>query len=129
MALTLVFIGYNEEQTRRYFKEFIEINKDHVQDYPLTRNTATSWVCPTSVRMKDGTLIRRAPNSLTGMSGLRFDQVIVAADRRGTAGWTAHRQEMLWELGVRRSRWLVDDEFGFIYYDLDSEEGNPYGQT
>lgn len=122
MALNLVFIGYNEEQTRRHFKEFIEMNKEQVQDYPITRNTATAWICPTVVWLKDGTKIRRAP-SLDRLDGLRFDQVIVACDRRGVRHWPEPRLALLQELIRRASmsdRILEEDRV--IIYELDERE-------
>lgn len=123
MALNLVFIGCNEEQTRRYFREFIEMNKEQVQDYPLTRNTATAWLCPTVVWLKDGTLIRRVPSSLERLDGLRFDQVIVACDRRGVWNWPEPRLALLQEL-IHRAAWSdrILEEDRVIIYELDERE-------
>ena len=123
MALNLVFIGYNEEQTRRYFREFLEINKDQVQDYTFVGNSVMSWFCPTSIRLQDGTVIRRAPNSLDGLDGLRFDQVIVACDRRGVWNWPEPRLALLQELIHRAAlsdRILEEDRV--IIYELDEKE-------
>ena len=120
MALNLVFIGYNEEQTRRYFKEFIESNKDQVQDYPLTRNTATSWICPTAVWLTDGTWIRRVPSEIARLAGLRFDQIIVACDRRGVWNWPDERLELLQHLYRNAQRRQVLEEDTVLIYEIDA---------
>lgn len=121
MALNLVFIGCNEEQTRRYFKEFIEMNKDQVRDYPLTRNTATSWICPTSVWLTDGTWIRRVPSEIERLDGLRFDQIVVACDHRGVWNWPDKRLELLQELRRRAYAFRVSEEDTVIIYDIDAD--------
>lgn len=114
MALELIFIGYDDVQTRWYFAEFIRINRDQILKY---HTGSYGWIL-----MKDGTIIHQMPPNQMFLYGRHFDQVIVACDRRGTGAWPWHRRELLSEMERQRSRYLVDDEYAFIYYDLDSEE-------
>lgn len=115
MALTLAFIGYNEEQTRRYFDEFCTINYDQI------------WfdgrrVHLGMVELLDGTQIYRVPSDRHKIVGLRPDQIVVACDRRGVGAWPEEQRDTLWHL----IRWLASDkvstERSLITYDLDWEE-------
>lgn len=114
MDLKLVFIGYNEAQTRRYFAEFAEINQDQIWRYNPDIGI---------IRMYDGTVIYRAPSHLTSLYGLHIDQVIVACDECGVRGWPTYRLELLDEL-IRRAERLgqVPAQDRVIIYELDSKE-------
>lgn len=113
MPLRLAFIAYNEAQTRRYFKEFRWVNRDQIWSYDPASGI---------IVMLDGTTIRRVPSSLHKLDGLRFDQIIVACDRRGEYVWPSHQIEVLHELMRRMTCGRVPAEHAVIYYDLDSEE-------
>lgn len=113
MALTLVFVGYDEAQTRRYFAEFIRVNWDIVQGYDPRYDRV--W-------LKDGTLILRSPGSTERLHGLHPDQVVIACDRRGTYGWPRYRKQLIYTLLQQASTYLVDPDNHVLIYDLDAEE-------
>lgn len=110
--LTLAFIGYNEEQTRRYFAEFAKANADQVSRF----NDRAGWVL-----LMDGTVVRRVHYDRNRLMGCQFDQVIVAVDRRGVYNWPEERFVLMREVYERTSRSCVPDQFLTIVYDLDSE--------
>lgn len=114
VGLELVFIGYNEHQTQRYFEEFKESNQEQIWGYDPIGGRI--W-------MHDGTKIRRAPNSFDRLDGLRVDQVIVACDRRGVRHWPEKRLALLDEL-IRRASMSdrVLEEDRVIIYELDERE-------
>lgn len=123
MALNLVFIGYSEHLTRMYFRVFIWDNREQIRDWGSYFISVSDQYCPTTVHLLDGTMIRRAPSSLDRLDGLRFDQVIVACDRRGVRHWPEHRQYLLEEL-IRRASMSdrIREEDRVIYYELDARE-------
>jgi hypothetical protein len=110
--LTLAFIGYNEEQTRRYFVEFARVNSDQVSYFNDREGR---------IRLTDGTLILRAPNDRNRLMGCRFDQVVVAVDARGLREWSDARCELL--NAVRERMWCscIPRRFLTIVYDLSSK--------
>lgn len=110
--LTLAFIGYNEEQTRRHFVEFARVNTDQVSDFDDREGR---------IRLTDGTLILRVPNDRHRLIGRRFDQVIVAVDSRGFRNWSGARRELLNAVCARMWCSCVPMKFLTIIYDLDSE--------
>lgn len=112
MPLKLAFIGYNEEQTRRYFDEFRWMNRDQVEAYTRVFG---------KILLNDGTIIQRAPATKEKLDGLRFDQIIVACDRRGYGVWPSYQRELLHALEQRMSYGRVSEDDRIIYYDLDSE--------
>ncbi len=128
MALSLVFIGRDEDQTRRYFREFIDTNREQVQDFTIIGSGAMDWIYPRAVRLKDGTQIRKAPNSLDMLDGLHIDQVIVACSRRGVWNWPEPRLAMLQEL-IRRAACSdhILEQDRVIIYELDAREGDRNG--
>lgn len=110
--LTLAFVGYNEDQTRRYFAEFAKVNADQVLHF----DDRTGLIC-----LVDGTCIRRVSDNPFRLVGCRFDQLIVALDRRGVNAWPRRRGRLIDAVCERMSMSCVPDRFRTIVYDLDSE--------
>lgn len=110
--LKLAFIGYDEEQTRRFFAEFAKVNSDQVSNFH-ERNGR--------ILFKDGTVVHRVHHARGCLIGCHFDQVIVAVDRRGVYNWPEERFVLMHEVRERMSRSCVPDQFLTIIYDLDSE--------
>ena len=123
MALKLVFIGRNTEQTSRYFKEFLEANKEQVRILTYHDGASAPWRSPRSAQLKDGTMIYRAPSSLDRLDGLRIDQVIVACDHRGVYNWPESRLALLQEL-IHRAAMSdrILDQDRVIIYELNEQE-------
>ena len=111
MALRLAFIAYNEEQTRRYFAEFKEINQDQIWGFDPVNGC---------IRMVDGTTIYRVSDNPSRLAGSRFDQIIVACDRRGVWNWPDKRLELLQELYRHARRHQVLDEDTVLIYEIDA---------
>lgn len=110
--LSLAFIGYNEEQTRRYFAEFAKVNADQVSHFDGRAGL---------IYLVDGTRIHRVSDNPSRLMGCRFDQLIVALDRRGVSAWPWLRGRLLDAVHERMSMSCVPDRFLTIVYDLDSE--------
>lgn len=75
MALKLAFLGYDARDTSTYLRQFVEDNADQVAGFNRTFHR---------VFLKDQTEIIGIIN-LDNMQGNRFDQVIIADDRRHAA--------------------------------------------
>lgn len=116
MALRLIFIGYNEHLTQLYLREFEEVNRRQVLGYDPVHG---------KIWLRDGAIICKTPNSINRLDGLRFDQVIVACDSRGTRHWPRQRRELLRAL-INRASWSsqVREEDIVIIYELDEREGS-----
>ena len=112
MALNLIFIGCNEEQTRLYFADFVRFNQDQIVEF----SPRQGWIV-----LCDGTLIRRAPSTKEAIVGHHFDQIIVACDRRGVWNWPDKRLELLQELYRGALRRQVLEEDTVIIYELDAD--------
>lgn len=110
--LTLAFIGYDEGQTRRYFVEFARVNSDQVSRFDDRAGC---------ILLMDGTVVRRVHHDRNRLMGYRFDQVIVAVDRRGVYNWPEERFVLMREVYERTLRSCIPDQFLTIVYDLDSE--------
>lgn len=110
MAYKIAFIGYNEEQTRRYLEDLAVVNADQV--YRFDRRNG-------QVIMRDGTTITRVLPSPAFLKGRRFDQVIVADDRRLNV--LERRYPEIMELGRCMVGSIVPEHFRWQLYDLDAE--------
>lgn len=111
MALRLAFIGCNEEETRRYFAEFKEINQDQIWGFDPINGF---------IRMVDGTTIYRVSDIPSRVAGSRFDQIIVACDRRGVWNWSDKRLELLQGLYRQAWRHQVPEEDTVLIYEIDA---------
>ena len=107
--LTLAFIGYNEAQTRQHFIEFARVNTDQVSHFDDREGR---------IRLTDGTLILRVPNDRHRLIGCRFDQVIVAVDRRGVNSWPEERLVLMGKVYERTLCSRVPIQFITIIYNL-----------
>lgn len=110
MQLNIAFIGYNTAQTYTYFQEFIACNIDQISRY----NSTTGFII-----FKDGTQIYRVSGHPESIKGRRFDQILVAKDRRTYVG------DVQTEVRLRvynRLTSQVPEHLEIIIYDLDSEE-------
>ncbi len=106
MVLEIAFIGYNREQTRRHFKELCCANREQATLIDLRRGVLV---------LNDGTVIRRIDEMLSS-SSFRFDQIIIADDRRRNI--FAARPNELVELEVHVMS-SVPEEFRRIFYNTD----------
>ena len=112
MPLKIAFIGFNHQQTRANFTQFVRDNRDQFWDYDFARGWA---------RMKDGTEITRIlPGDPAAVCGRRFDQVIIADDRRMIV--LHHCLAELIELDRRCAGSTIPEEYRFQIYDTDTEE-------
>ena len=110
MPLVIAFIGYNERLTRVFFEEFTWDNRDQIASADYVRGR---------VKLHDGTYIVRIDAGKAGRDGYRFDQIIVADDRRRNA-YVNRRCELMW-LEHQCACSLVPEEFRFQFYDVDAE--------
>lgn len=111
--LILAFVGFNEEQTRAHFRQFAEDNAEQVH----AANLEQGWI-----RLYDGTVILRvSAEEKVRLWGVRFDQIILADDRRMMI-WKERRHllRLLNLAAARRSN--VPQEFRFQVYDVDAPE-------
>ncbi len=115
MALNIAFIGYDERQTRIYFEELAVVNADQVARFDRRRG---------QILLRDGTQITLVSSAPDFLPGRRFDQVIVADDRRRLV--FIKRWPEFAELERCMDQSPVPEEFRLLLYDLDAE-GNEYG--
>lgn len=110
MALEIAFLGYNEEQTRQFFKQFAEDNRDQVNGYNFTHGL---------ILLKDGTKIRRVSAAPEWITGRRFDQIIVADDLRQNIMF--NRWDELNALDRCCTGSVVPEQFRYQFYITDEE--------
>ena len=110
MAYNIAFIGYNEEQTRRYLEDLAVVNADQV--YKFDRRNGR-------VILKDGTTITRVLPVPEFLHGRRFDQVIIADDRRFDVVVTRWPELVALRRCMEQSE--VPPVFRWLHYDLDAE--------
>lgn len=110
MALEIAFIGYNEAQTNTYFVDFAAVNADQVRRFDRRGGV---------IILKDGTRITKVTPAPGFLKGRRFDQVILADDRRMEI--LERRAPELWALLLCCERSDVPPDFWFQTYDLDAE--------
>lgn len=110
LPLVIAFIGYNERLTRQFFEEFAWDNREQIASADYIRGR---------VKLHDGTQIVRIDAGKAGRDGYRFDQIIVADDRRRNAYSNRRLEIMCLEHQCACS--LVPKEFRFQFYDVDEE--------
>ena len=110
MAYNIAFIGYNEAQTRTYLCDLARVNADQVR-YFAPRNGL--------VILEDGTTITAVKPVPEFLRGRRFDQVIVADDRRMNV--FGRRAPEMRELDRCMAGSRVPEDFRWQLYDLDAE--------
>lgn len=110
MPYNIAFIGYNEEQTRMYLEDLVRVNADQVLRFDRRHGQAI---------LKDGTIITRVIPVPEFLKGRRFDQVIVADDRR--LNLVGRRYPEIVELDRCMAGSIVPDHFRWQFYDLDAE--------
>ena len=109
MSLKIAFIGYDEKQTRTYFRELAELNRDQIKLCDLRQGR---------IVLLDGSEIYRVtPGSRCYY--MYLDQVIVADDRRRMRFVNRGRDLAALAYNLVRSR--VPPEFQWQHYDLDAE--------
>lgn len=109
MALRLAFVGWGPSHTRLSFHQFFLDNKEQVEQFDTVQNR---------IVLRDSTVIKAFLTPPRFFDGLRYDQVIVADDRRlhllhGNSEMIRIFRELL-----RFS--AVPDDYKFIVYDLDA---------
>lgn len=110
MPYNIAFIGYNEEQTRMSLEDLARVNADQVLRFDRRHG---------QVILKDGTTIIRVVPVPEFLKGRRFDQVIVADDRRMNV--VVRRYTEIMELGRCMADSIVPPHFRWQFYDLDAE--------
>lgn len=109
MPLKIAFIGYSQRLTRQHFEEFAWDNREQIRraDYIKGR-----------IELRDGTIIIRMDAHKVRRDGYRFDQIIVADDRRGYV-YSARYDDIRW-LVCTCSCSIVPQEFRMLFYDVDA---------
>lgn len=115
--LKIAFLAWGLAAADRYLEQLVADNDDQVKRYIL-RHT---------VILTDGTEISRiSVSDPSALRGRRFDQVIIADDRRMQI--LERRQPELHELARCCAGSIIPEEFRFQIYDLDEEDPN-HGKT
>ena len=109
MSLRIAFVGYNEDQTRSYFREMAELNSEQIGICDLSQGR---------IVLRDGTEILRISPNVRFVS-LNFDQVIIADDNRKHC--EIKNCTILTIIAARMTWSPVPPEFRWQYYDLDAE--------
>ena len=110
MPYNIAFIGWNEEQTCRYLEDLARVNADQVHRFDKRRGCVT---------LKDGTTITAVKPVPEFLYGRRFDQVIVADDRRLNV--IDRRYPEIVALDHSMANSIVPVHFRWQLYDLDAE--------
>ena len=112
-TLILAFVGFNREQTLVHFRQFARDNAEQIYSQDLNNGR---------IHLYDGTIIIRVVNEeQVRMYGLRFDQIILADDRRMMI-WKERRHLLRLLNMVADMRSEVPKEFRFQVYDVDAPE-------
>lgn len=109
MPLKIVFLGWNARQTDHYLEQMAIDNIEQVARYDRRQGRLT---------LTDGTVIINAYHIVT-IQGWRFDQVILADDRR--LHIKEHHRDAIARLMAYRQASIVPEEFGLQIYDIDEE--------
>lgn len=109
MALRLAFVGWGPFHTRLSFHQFFLDNKEQVERFDTVQNR---------IVLRDGTVIKALLVPPRSTDGLRFDQVIVADDRRlrllhGDSYMVYLLRHIMGYSGT-------PEDYKFIVYDLDA---------
>lgn len=111
--LVLAFVGFNVEQTLAHFRQFALDNAEQV----YRKDLQFGWI-----QFYDGTVFKRITSvEQVRRDGVRFDQIILADDRRRMI-WK-ERAELIRLLDIYGCRCSeVPPEFRFQIYDVDTTE-------
>jgi len=110
--LTLAFVGFNARQTREYFQQFVQDNWEQIYVY----DPQVGWA-----RFFDGTVVKCIPSTeQVKRDGLRYDQIILADDRRMMI-WK-ERSELLCFLNDCCRYSQIPHDFRYQIYDIDAPE-------
>lgn len=112
MSLRIAFIGYDEKQTRTYFREFAELNREQIKLCDLRQGR---------IVLLDGSEIYRATAD-SRFFYMHLDQIIIADDRRRMCSFNRYVDMAALAHNLVRSR--VPPEFQWQYYGLDAEAGS-----
>jgi hypothetical protein len=109
--LKIAFIGYNAELTNTYFRQFAADNAAQVAKYSRVSGRAT---------LNDGTEIFAIPvPNPVALHGRRFDQVIIADDRRLQIVWARYAELRALDWYCQGS--IIPEELRYQIYDIDAE--------
>lgn len=109
--LKIAFLGRNEQLTRVYFRDFAEANREQIRLCDFNQGR---------VVLNDGTEIYRASTAGHWMLGRRFDQVLIADDRRPGLFGTRF-VDSLYELDRCCAASIIPEEFRAIWYNPDAD--------
>lgn len=108
--LCIAFMGYNLEQTTVCFRQFARDNAESIKAAK-----------PNRLVLKDGTMILPFPAArvrVARMDGYRFDQLIIADDRRKNI-YHAAAAEIRRIIGSAMIHSCVPGEYQIQFYDID----------
>lgn len=108
--LRVAFLGYNLEQTKIAFNDFVRENIDQIRDYDLAKGTAELF---------DGTVVWRVDDEKSRIFGNHYDQYILADDKRKEILF--RQKEKIFYLKERTTR-QVPEDYIMIWYDFDCLE-------
>jgi hypothetical protein len=109
-ALQIAFLGYNELQTRKFFRQLAEANREQVRLCDLNQGRLV---------LIDGTEIHRVSAAPDWLQARRFDQVIVAGDNLLRVLY--NRSAEMRQLSLCCQGSIVPIDYRYQYYDLDVE--------
>lgn len=110
MAQNIAFMGYSDHLTGVYLDQLVRDNAEQVARYDPRRGLVT---------MKDGTRIIRIYSWRCREDGRRFDQVILADDRRMEI-LQHRRDDLAWLLHCCQTS-ASPEELRLQIYDIDEE--------
>lgn len=110
MAFNIAFVGYDTRQSISFFRQLAEDNREQIRICQLAQGR---------IVLMDGTTIIRAQTTVEWLKGRRFDQIIVADDRRGMVQINQINLLCALEEACRHS--IVPGEFRCIFYCTDEE--------
>lgn len=109
MGYSIAFVGYNAQLTRRFLRELAEDNISIVRKFDKVHSRIT---------LADGSVIVGVVSEKPLWDGIRYDQIIIADDRRMEI--LLDRWRTIAHLMQMRSYSDVPEEFGIQYFDVDA---------
>lgn len=106
----IAFIGYNNRLTANMLRQFVLDNEKQVIHFDPARG---------QVRLRDGTTIQAVTSPIFYRDGVRYDQVLLADDRRMRILYE-RRDELAWLRNVTAHS-EIPEEFRFLVYDIDAD--------
>ena len=107
--LKIGFIGYNSQLTQNGLRQFVENNEENVAIFRYQKSY---------IRLKDGTeMVGLYENRVGGLSGHRFDQIILFDDERWNI--TTHRYDFIKQIIEKCVKWYscVPEEYQILKYE------------